>query len=446
MSKRSFDWRQNAPVFRILREAKRAFRRRQDGAVAVSFALSIVPLLALVGLAIDYSSVQAQKGKLSAAADSAALTAVGAPARSVTAQVAKERALAAFESARPKDADIKLNSLNIDVTDIGTERSVRVSYQASFPSNFGDVLGLGEWKVASTASASGPLSPYIDFYMLLDNSPSMALGATTADIDKLVNNTGDKCAFACHQTDRAGSDYYALARKINANLRIDVVRTATQSLMDTAQNSQIRDKQFGMAIYTFGAKAEKQELTEIHPVSTNLAAVKTAAGNIDLMTVPYQNYRGDTQTNFDDVFKDIEKKIDKPGDGITPGEPQKVLYFVSDGVNDANKNSCDKSLITSTDYTTGKSFSRCMEPINQKLCEKIKKRGIKIAVLYTTYFPLPTNGFYNAFIAPFQSQISDAMRNCASDGLFFEVGPNQGITEAMNTLFRKALNQVTLTR
>ena len=69
----------------------------------------------------------------------------------------------------------------------------------------------------------------------------------------------------------------------------------------------------------------------------------------------------------------------------------------------------------------------------------MKDRGIKIAVLYTTYLPLPTNGWYNEWIAPFQSEIGDRMRECASDDLYFEVSPTEGIEAAMKALFIKAV-------
>lgn len=53
---------------------------------------------------------------------------------------------------------------------------------------------------------------------------------------------------------------------------------------------------------------------------------------------------------------------------------------------------------------------------------RIKNRGIRIAVLYTTYYPLPTNPWYNTYIAtyiaPFQSRIGPTMQSCASPGLF----------------------------
>ena len=37
------------------------------------------------------------------------------------------------------------------------------------------------------------------------------------------------------------------------------------------------------------------------------------------------------------------------------------------------------------------------------------------------------------------------MKECASDGLFFEVSPSQGIDEAMNALFMKIINMPRLT-
>lgn len=60
------------------------------------------------------------------------------------------------------------------------------------------VLGKQEITVAGQASAVFQTQTFRDFYLLLDNTPSMGVGATTADINKMVDNTSDKCAFACH--------------------------------------------------------------------------------------------------------------------------------------------------------------------------------------------------------------------------------------------------------
>jgi hypothetical protein len=70
----------------------------------------------------------------------------------------------------------------------------------------------------------------------------------------------------------------------------------------------------------------------------------------------------------------------------------------------------------------------------------IKNQGINIMVLYTTYLPLPTNNFYNTWIAPFASQIPVALQNCASPGLYAEVIPlNVSISTAMAALFTQTI-------
>jgi hypothetical protein len=101
-----------------------------------------------------------------------------------------------------------------------------------------------------------------------------------------------------------------------------------------------------------------------------------------------------------------------------------------------------------TNSTWGNLSPRCQEPINTALCTTIKNRGIKIAVLYTTYLQLPTNAWYMSWIDPFNqgpwgpspnSKIAQNMQSCASPGLYFEVSPTQGISDAMNALFQKAV-------
>jgi hypothetical protein len=68
-----------------------------------------------------------------------------------------------------------------------------------------------------------------------------------------------------------------------------------------------------------------------------------------------------------------------------------------------------------------------------------------IAVLYTTYLPLPTNSWYNSWIAPFQSQIATNMESCASPGLYFSITTDGDITAAMQALFQLAVATARLT-
>ena len=128
--------------------------------------------------------------------------------------------------------------------------------------------------------------------------------------------------------------------------------------------------------------------------------------------------------------------MDKGGSGLNNNDRQKVMFFVSDGVNDSYKPSgCKKK-------TTG---GRCQAPLDTKVCDQIKKNNIQIAVLYTTYLSIENNSWYRSWIKPFRSEIATLMKECATEGLFFEVSPSQGIDEAMNALFLKVINMPRLT-
>jgi hypothetical protein len=85
----------------------------------------------------------------------------------------------------------------------------------------------------------------------------------------------------------------------------------------------------------------------------------------------------------------------------------------------------------------------------------MKSRGIKIAVLYTTYLALPTNAWYMSWIDPFNkgpygpspnSQIAINMQSCAAPRFYFEVSPTDGISQAMTALFQKVVQRVHLTQ
>jgi hypothetical protein len=153
------------------------------------------------------------------------------------------------------------------------------------------VLNAPTLPVSGVSQASAQAPPNIDFYVLLDNSPSMVLPSTQAGITQMQNLTPDQslmtndtsggCAFACHQastntsSDTAGNpctdgtapttawtgtvtntqeknvtvtvnnafcaskhgtqiDNYALARKNNITLRLDELNSGVSTLLQTA--------------------------------------------------------------------------------------------------------------------------------------------------------------------------------------------------------------------
>ena len=288
------------------------------------------------------------------------------------------------------------------------------------------VIGKTALAVTGTSTSTATMPLYADFYLLMDNSPSMGVAATPTDVTTMVNNTPDKCAFACHDYNDA-NNYYNLAKKLGVTTRIDVLRSATQSLMDTAAATQTYSNQFRMAIYDFGASSKTIGLRALFALSASLSSAKTAAGGIDLMGVYGNNdaYTADKDTPFSTVFPAINNVITAPGAG-TSAAPMKYLFFVSDGVADEYNTGCAKPTV---------SGGRCQSPINVSLCTTIKNRGIKIAVLYTTYLQLPTNSWYMSYIDPFNkgpfgpspnSEIAKNMQKLCFAGAVFRGEPNPG--------------------
>jgi Flp pilus assembly protein TadG len=430
------------------------FRRDRRGNVAIIFAITCIPLISMVGAAVDYTRALQIRSQLQAALDtasvgsivqkSAAFITAGSMAADGAVPGGDVDAINIFKGNTSGRTGFTLTSTTATVNRANGVVTATMQFSADVPTSLTSVMGFSKMTVTGSSVATATMPNYIDFYLLLDNSPSMGVGATPADVALMVKNTSDSCAFACHDLNNT-NNYYKLAKTLGVITRIDVLRTATQKLMDTAASTQTYSNQFRMAIYDFGAAASTSGLRALFTLSSSLSSAKTAAGNIDLMTVNGQNDNNDQDTGYSAIFPAINTAISAPGAG-TAGAPLKYLFFVSDGVADEyNPGNCLKP-------TTG---GRCQSPINPALCTTLKNRGIKIAVLYTTYLALPTNAWYNSWIAPFNagpygpspnSQIASNMQSCASPGFYFEVSPTQGISDAMTALFQRAVADARVSR
>ncbi|MDN5000709.1 TadE/TadG family type IV pilus assembly protein [Bradyrhizobium sp. GCM10027634] len=438
-----------------LRTLTRRFVRDNSGNIAVIFAIACVPLITVIGCAIDYSRATQTRSKLQAAADAASVGSIAkasaafAAAGSMTSDgpipAGATDAQNIFDANRANLTGYTLNSVTPTVVKSGSTVTSTVTYSANINTMFLGLIGKSGLTVTGTSTSTVNMPLYVDFYLLLDNSPSMGVAATPTDVTKMVNNTSDKCAFACHDLSTS-NNYYNLAKTLGVTTRIDVLRQATQNLMDTAAATETYSNQFRMAIYDFGASSATIGLRALFSLSSSLSSAKSAAGAIDLMGVYGNNdaYTADKDTQFSNVFPAINTAISSPGAG-TSAAPMKYLFFVSDGVADESNTACLKTMYNST---FGNISPRCQSPLNPALCKTLKDRGVKVAVLYTTYLQLPTNTWYMAWIDPFNkgpygpspnSEIAQNMQACASPGLYFEVSPTQGISDAMNALFKKAV-------
>lgn len=457
----------------------RRFIRDRRGSTAIIFALSLIPIIFLTGLGLDFSAAAQKRVRLNAAADAAALSMVTPTAMSQTCAVAQTAAQNIFTAQASQ-----LSALNYTAPTISgcvnnaTTRTVTVNYTASSVNAFPNVLGLltgsaeTTWSITGSSTATATTSPNINFYLVLDNSPSMDIAATTAGINTMVANTSAQggCALACHETNPAasdvagnpgGEDNYTLAKNLGVVTRIENMASATSSLMTTASQMMTSNNAscpngpgcYEMAIFTFnvqGGTSNQCKSSSIQTIyapscapSSNLNAAQTAAAGIDVLEVCSNNYltcsneNNDTDTDFETAMTTINNIMPTPGSGTSGSTPQEVLFLVTDGVDDeVNSSSCSQAL----------DGSRCQQPVNTAMCTTIKNRGIRIAVLYTEYLPLPTNSWYNEWIAPFQSEIGPNVQSCASPGLFFQVTTDGDITAAMQALFQQAVSTARLSQ
>ena len=436
-------------VLHSARQCWTRFSGNRSGNVAIIFALAMVPILMGTAMGLDYVSAARKRTKLNAIADAAAISAVTPNMMGQTWAVAKLAATNMFIAQAASVAGLNLNPSDVVVSGgdkagpTGTQRTVSVSYSGSSNDAFSSLLNRPTLAISNVAASFAATNPNIDFYLLLDTSPSMAIAASQAGISQMVALTPSQggCAFACHETDPAadnlgnpgGEDNYALARNNGIQLRIDLVAQATQQLMDTAQSTEaITSAKYRMSVNTFDSY-----FNNVAPLSSNLTMVKTESANIQALTtyknswLTATNNDNDTNTNFDLGMSSINAAMVIPGAGTNnPGDsPKEFLFLVTDGVTDENNGG-----------------SRIMNAMGGSWCDTIKNRGIAIAVLYTTYNPLPTNSFYNTYIKPFQPSISTSLQSCATPGYFFQVDAGGDISSAMNALFQKAVGSAHLTQ
>jgi Flp pilus assembly protein TadG len=239
------------------------FNGNRKANVAVMFALLLVPTIFLLGMALDYTHAQHMKVDLDAATDAAAVSAVTSAMMQQSPQVAQTTARQVFGITANTLVNNKnlggqpnltvtvncsnpdpttgyctypacpgANSVNADPVNSNNQvvRNVQVCYTAAANNNFPGVLHQASWLVSGQSATRNQGAPNINFYLLLDDSPSMAIGATSSDINTLIANTQKQvdgsgfkgCGFACHETNPAadnlgnpgGVDNYQLARNL----------------------------------------------------------------------------------------------------------------------------------------------------------------------------------------------------------------------------------------
>jgi Flp pilus assembly protein TadG len=441
--------------------------------VAVIFAITIVPIIFLLGMTLDFTQALRKKEQLDAAADAAAIAAVRPAMLTQSDTVAQDTAYAIFMStANSLPGLAAVPSPTITVTDSGLSRTVSVSYNAASLNNFPKVLmNTASWPISGAATAQAAAAPNMNFYLLMDDSPSMAIGATTTDISNLIAATApakqpasssQNCGFACHETniahDGGTQDNLTIARNNNITLRIDLVTNAVNQLLNTWSHcpqsgvtggvmqcmAALNNTTYKAALYTFDLG-----LNTLASLTTPTSA-GTKVSNIQLMPVVYQNCvvtttncKTDNGTDIAGALTSLNSIMPAPGLGSNSSgdTPQEVVFLVTDGVEDKIAASCPNATFASN--------SRCQQPLDTTMCTTIKNRGIKIAILYTEYLQLKTpnvpvtDNWYLTWVDPYDEPSSSSgtiarnLQACASPGFFSDVQTGGDISTALTNLFIK---------
>lgn len=466
----------------MLRTSLYRFARDRKANVAVITALTMVPIIFLLGMTLDYTQALRKKEQLDAAADAAAIAAVRPAMLMQSDTVAMNTANAIFMSvANSLPGLAQVPTPTITVTDSGLQRTVSVTYNAASLNNFPKVLmNTASWPINGSATAQAASAPNMNWYLLMDDSPSMGIGATATDISNLIAYTAPKyqsatssqnCGFACHETniahDGGTKDNLAIARANNITLRIDLVTSALNQLLNTWSNcpqsgvsggvmqcmSALNNTTYKAALYSFD--------TGLNTLATltSPTTAGTQVSNIALMPVYYQNcvFSGcsststtnpttDYGTDIAGALTSLNSMMPTPGLGSNASgdTPQEVIFLVTDGVEDKIASTCPNASFAS--------HNRCQQPLDTSICTSIKNRGIKIAILYTEYLQLiassttgiqKTDSWYMSWIDPYDEPLSSTgkiaqnLQACASPGFFSDVQSGGDIKQALTDLFIK---------
>jgi len=207
------------PDYGMVRRFGRLVSRLQRDSranVAATFAIALVPLIASIGCAIDYSMASRIKAKLQSSADAASVASISVNSAgynaamamtsngSVAAGVTETNNIFSGNATGFASSYTNLGETST-VTKTGSRLTSSVQFSADVPVTFMQLLGYRKLTVTGSSSSSTTLPLYLDFYLTLDVSGSMGLPSTTAEAQRMQSINPDNyrqyptgCTLACH--------------------------------------------------------------------------------------------------------------------------------------------------------------------------------------------------------------------------------------------------------
>jgi hypothetical protein len=424
--------------------------------------LVMVPIAFLLGGAIDYQRAVTSRLNLKHDIDEAALAAAKhmrgcTPAGSRNCQNAATKAgVGAAQS--------YLLDKRLPVTDLKTTTKLAydaataiwtatVNFTAKSPTTLLKMIRLTAIDIGdqSSAAISFGVPFYTNFYLLLDNSSSMGIAASNADMDRMRALTPKwkappryddvpDCVFACHQPGFS-SVYYDVPKANGVRFRIDDLRDATLGLLETAKTVAAENT---LDKLKFGVYAFNNSVSTLSAPTGDLSLVSSLVTSLDLPTA------ADDGTQIENSISWLTNKVVKgKGDGKSDTTPFEIAFIVTDGVEDG-ANTGWRSKNYPTGFSPAGTIDRWLATpdisgaISETACDGLKKKGVTVAVVYTTYLPFPGTWRYDNMVKPFEDKIQPRLEACATKDYFYVASAPGEIEKGMKLLFDKAVRAMQL--
>jgi hypothetical protein len=235
-----------------------------------------------------------------------------------------------------------------------------------------------------------------------------------------------------------------------------IVDFATDWTITQAKNQNPDDVNTKKYIGTDDLLQARQAVLKLDPYDSDEIVAKNKAKTWDQAWWQWTNFRrpwegitGVTDDSTRPGLSTLRPNNDglASGDGMTAATRKKFVVFVTDGVRDTQSNATydrDTTGLTevardATDNGEGHftiyDSSRMHSTISPSYCQPLKDRGVQVVVLYTRYYEITSNWWYNNNVAPFFSSIETKLRACASPEMFI-TADNES---EMNAAFAKIL-------
>jgi hypothetical protein len=258
---------------------------------------------------------------------------------------------------------------------------------------------------------------------------------------------GPPCAFACHWDNSANSgaaqDLYGMARRTigtsyQVTLRFDLVKNATQTILQTMAADDEAINNLNVGIFTFNTGVQR-----VYPASgeagddwttaesdVGLPPATATASETGIKPVIGLRSGNNDDTAFPEAMATLQANYltTQAGNGTTAAMPRKVLFIITDGFLDDPNNGARTAFPPSA-------------------CDGFKNLGYTIYVVYTPYYPVMHIAYLQDNWSVIVSgtgptSISYNLQQCASSGSDYISAANQSdLTAALQLFLRSALNQ-----